>query len=211
MLYLDHLTLVAPTLTEGVQHVKDCLGIEVPFGTKHYYMGTHNHRLQLGDNVYLEIVALDPDGTNPKRARWFGLDNQAKVREDWEQKQRLRGWVAATTSIDKVVSTRPEFGEVVSLPFNEPEFAFTIPVEGSLPMDGVLPSLIDHKDNPTEMSEIPDLGAQLISFTMRHPDPEKIESIYKELNINRPPEIRIGQSFRYEAVIKMPGGLCTLW
>lgn len=79
MLKLDHITVIAPTLIEGVSHVQNCLDLEVPFGTRHDYMGTHNHRLQLGNNVYLEIVALDPAGTEPGRQRWFGLDNQEKV------------------------------------------------------------------------------------------------------------------------------------
>ena len=37
--------------------------IDVPFGQRHGYMGTHNHLLQLGETVYLEIVALDPDAS----------------------------------------------------------------------------------------------------------------------------------------------------
>ncbi len=69
MLKLDHLTVIAPTLAEGVLHVKSCLGLDVPFGTRHDYMGSHNHRLQLGNSVYLEIVALDLAGIAPDRAR----------------------------------------------------------------------------------------------------------------------------------------------
>ena len=211
MLTLDHLTVIAPTLIEGVEHVHDCLGIEVPFGTRHHYMGTHNYRLQLGEKVYLEIVALDPDGINPGRARWFGVDDPSQVREDWEQGHRLRGWVAATTSIEEFVAHHPEFGEVVSLPFNEPEFAFAIPANGSLPLGGVLPSLIDHRDDATRMSDIPDLGARLISFVLQHPEPKEISATYYGLEIDRPPKIRAGAVFRYEAEIEMPDGLRTLW
>lgn len=69
-------------LAEGVSHVRNCLGLDVPFGTRHEYMGTHNHRLQLGNSVYLEIVARDPNGIEPGRARRFGLDNQEQVRSD---------------------------------------------------------------------------------------------------------------------------------
>ncbi len=76
MLKLDHLTVIAPTLTEGIAHIRSCIDLDVPFGQRHGYMGTHNHLLQLGEQVYLEIVALDPDGERPPRARWFGLDDQ---------------------------------------------------------------------------------------------------------------------------------------
>ena len=191
--------------------MKDCLGIDVPFGTRHDYMGTHNHRLQLGDNVYLEIIACDPNGVDPGRARWFGVDDPDQVREDWEQKRRLRGWVAATKSIDSIVSKHPEFGKVVPLPFNEPEFAFAIPIDGSLPMDGILPSLIDHRSEPTQMSDIPDLGARLVSFALHHPEPKTVEAVYQGLAIDRPPEIRTGQATRYEAIVRTPDGLRTLW
>ena len=81
---LDHLTVVAPDLAEGVAHVRECLGLDVPFGTQHSYMGTHNHRLLLGPKLYLEIVARDPQGIDPGRPRWFGLDDAAQVRADWD-------------------------------------------------------------------------------------------------------------------------------
>ena len=68
MLALDHLTIVAPTLAEGVAHVRRCIDIDVPFGQRHDYMGSHNHLLQLGNSVYLEIVALDPGRAPPGRA-----------------------------------------------------------------------------------------------------------------------------------------------
>ena len=211
MLKLDHLTLIAPTLAEGAAHVRACLGLDVPFGTRHSYMGTHNHRLQLGGNVYLEIVALDPDGVAPERARWFGLDDQEKVRADWRDGRRLRGWVAAVEGIDAVVAAHDAvFGDVVPLPFADPVFAFSIPGDGSLPRDGVVPSLIDHRGDPTSMAEIPDLGARLRSFTLEHPNPARIEALYRDLSIGTPPAILQGPTFRYRAEIETPGGVKEL-
>jgi len=129
MLTLDHLTVIAPTLAEGVAHVRDCLDLEVPFGQRHGYMGTWNHLLQLGGTVYLEIVALDPDGVHPGRARWFGLDNQKQVRRDWDAGRRLRGWVARADGIDDVLKGREAiFGRKVGLPTDDPVFDFAIPM-----------------------------------------------------------------------------------
>jgi len=76
-LYLDHITVIAPSLAEGVLHVRACLDLDVPFGQRHDYMGSHNHLLQLGDSVYLEIVDLDVAALGPGRPRWFGLDDAA--------------------------------------------------------------------------------------------------------------------------------------
>ncbi|HED1836794.1 MULTISPECIES: VOC family protein [Hyphomicrobiales] len=211
MLKLDHLTVIAPTLAEGVSHVKSCLGLDVPFGARHDYMGSHNHRLQLGNSVYLEIVALDPAGIEPDRARWFGLNNQEQVRADWDAGRRLRGWVANTDAMDAVVSTHGEaVGEKVSLPTADPTFAFTIPKDGSLPLDGAAPSIIDHRGDTSYIATIPDLGARLHSLILEHPDPAGIAVLYRELAIENPPEIVQGLKVRYRALIETPTGLKEL-
>jgi Glyoxalase-like domain len=211
VLKLDHITVIAPTLVEGVLHVKNCLDLEVPFGTRHDYMGTHNHRLQLGNSVYLEIVALDPEGAEPGRARWFGLDNQEKIRSDWSEGRRLRGWVANTDAIDVVVSNYGAiFGDKVPLPTVNPSFDFTIPKNGSLPLDGAAPSIIDHRGDPTSMASIPDLGARFRSFTIEHPNPAAIEALYRELSIEHPPSIVQAPKVRYRALIETPKGLKEL-
>lgn len=207
MLKLDHLTVIAPTLAEGVAHVRDCLDLDVPFGTRHVYMGTHNHRLQLGDRVYLEIVAVDPDGQRPHRSRWFGLDDQETVRMNWDEGRRLRGWVASTADIGAVLSKSGDhLGEEVALPFKQPEFAFSIPKDGTLPFEGALPSLIDHRGAPTSMAEIPDLGARLLALKVEHPDPQSLEDLYRALNVEHPPSVRFGERVRYCAEIETSSG-----
>jgi Glyoxalase-like domain len=211
LLKLDHLTVIAPTLAEGISHVQNCLDLDVPFGTRHDYMGTHNHRLQLGNSVYLEIVALDPEGTEPGRSRWFGLDNQEKVRSDWNEGRRLRGWVANTQAMDFVLSTHGAIlGDKVPLPTMNPTFDFTIPNDGSLPLDGAAPSIIDHRGDPTAMASIPDLGARLRSLTLEHPNPTAIETLYRELSIEHPPVIIQAPKVRFRAVIETPTGLNEL-
>ncbi|MEM8853721.1 MAG: VOC family protein [Pseudomonadota bacterium] len=212
MLQLDHITVIAPTLAEGVAHVRECLDIDVPFGTRHTYMGTHNHRLQLGGRVYLEIIARDPAGVDPGRARWFGLDKEDSVRADWDDGRRLRGWVARVDGIEAVVAAHPAlFGDTVPLPFDAPTFAFAIPADGSLPLDGAAPSIIDRRDEPTAMASIPDLGARLHGFTLEHPDPATIETLYAELSIDHPPAVAEGPRVRYRAMIETPTGMRELY
>lgn len=211
MLSLDHITVIAPTLSEGVAHVRACLDLDVPLGTRHTYMGTHNHRLRLGGRVYLEIVARDPQGTTPTRARWFGLDDQTSVRADWEEGRRLRGWVASIEDMSRVLpAKRVIFGDEVSLPTGDPAFGFSIPRDGALPLDGAAPSLIDHRGEPTSMAEIPDLGARLRGFVLEHPEPDRISSLYDELYIDHPPTIVPGPKLRYRAQIETPVGMKDL-
>jgi hypothetical protein len=211
MLQVDHLTIVAPNLAEGVAHVRDCLGLDVPFGQRHLYMGTHNHLLQLGDTVYLEIVALDPDGLAPDRRRWFGLDDPRQVRADWDEGRRLKGWVARTDAMDAVLAGREAiFGRKVPLPADAPAFDFAIPDDGSLPLSGAAPSIIDRRGKPRSMATIADLGARLRSFTLEHPDPDTIRTLYRALAADRPPDVVQGPKLRYRARIETPSGIREL-
>jgi Glyoxalase-like domain len=205
MLKLDHLTVIAPSLAEGVEHARSCLDLDIPFGQRHTYMGTCNHLLQLGSTVYLEIVALDPAADAPNRRRWFGLDDQARVRSDWEDGRRLRGWVARTDAIDAILAAHGHiFGEKVPLPTINSSFDFAIPKDGSLPLDGAAPSIIDRRGRPRAMETIADLGARLRSFTLEHPDPIAVAALYRTLGMDRPPELVKGSRPRYRAQIETP-------
>ena len=212
MLKLDHLTVIAPTLLDGVAHVRACLDFDVPFGQRHGYMGTYNHLLQLGDMVYLEIIALDPDAQPPSRARWFGLDNRKAVMADWDAGRRLRGWVARTDSMDTVLAGRENiFGRKTALPWTNSLFDFAIPDDGLLPLDGALPSIIDRRGKARSMATIADLGARLKSFSLQHPDPTSLSERYQMLDIDRPPMIVQGSELRYRAQIETPAGIRELW
>lgn len=212
MLKLDHLTVVAPSLAEGVAHVRSCLDMDVPFGTRHAYMGTHNHRLRLGQTIYLEVIAVDPYGSAPKDPRWFGLDHPDAVRRNWNMGRRLRSWVANTSSVDRLLENfGGVFGVKRNLPEDSPEFSFAVPVDGSLPEDGALPSVIDHCGDTDFIASIPDFGATLLHFDLACPEPERIADIYRSLQIDRPPNVGFGTSVSYRAVIDTPKGAMELW
>jgi Glyoxalase-like domain len=207
MLKLDHLTVIAPTLKEGVSHVRACLDLDVPFGQRHGYMGTHNHLLQLGGSVYLEIVAADPEAERPIRPRWFNLDNPQAVRRDWDAGRRLRGWVGNADPIDTVLIGREGiFGTRVSLPWSDPSFDFAIPDDGTLPLDGAAPSVIGRRGKPRSMANMADLGARLLSFAIEHPNAGAISELYHVLDIDHPPIVRLGATLRYSASIATPTG-----
>ena len=170
-------------------------------------MGTHNHLLQLGGAVYLEIVAVDPQGDPPPRARWFGLDDRRAVVADWDAGRRLRGWVASTDAIDRVLAGREAiFGRKVSLPWQAPTFEFALTDDGSLPWGGAAPALIDRRGRPRAMTAIADLGARLRDFELAHPDPGPVEALYRELAPDRPAHVVPGEAVRWRARIDTPAG-----
>jgi hypothetical protein len=165
----------------------------------------------LGETVYLEIVALDPGGTRPGFARWFGLDDQQAVRAAWDEGHRLRGWVARTYDIDAVLAGNEVIlGRKVELTSNDSSFYFSIPVDGSLPSGGLAPSVIDRRGKPPSVAAMADLGAKLRSLIVEHPDPDAVSALYRRLGVDQLPEVRKGPKLRYRAQIATASGLKEL-
>jgi hypothetical protein len=71
---LDHFTIAALTLEQGVEHVWRYLSVVISSGGRHPLIGTHNSLMRLDETMFLEILAPNPDAT-PQRTRWFSLDD----------------------------------------------------------------------------------------------------------------------------------------
>ncbi len=210
-LELDHLTVVAPSLEQGVEHVRDCLGLDVPRGGVHPEMGTHNHLLRIGDDIYLEIIAADPDGPPPAGPRWFGLGDPETVRAHWANGQRLRGWVARTDDIDAVLRRHGALLGGRTRVSRDGDFSnFSLRPDGEMPLGGVLPSVIERDGRSSPVSGMPDLGARLCEFVLKHPEPAEIGALFRKLGLRRAPALREGPEICFSALIETPGGRRTL-
>lgn len=204
---LDHLTIIAPTLAEGVAHVHACLGIEMSTGGAHPEMATHNRLLRLGNDVFLEVIAVDPDAPSPGRPRWFGLDDADEIRAAWDRGERLRGWVARTDDLDIAEAHYGRFlGLKTKVSRGDRSWHFLVPPDGSRPVGGLAPSVMDWGARGTPAPTMPDLGARLASFAVEHPDPARAAELYRYLGVAGAPVVRQGDELRYRALIETPAG-----
>lgn len=73
-----------------------------------------------------------------------------------------------------------------------------------------MPSLIDRRGKARSMATIADLGARLLSFALEHPQASAVTALYRELAIDRPPEIVSGSALRYRAKIETASGIREL-
>jgi Glyoxalase-like domain len=209
---LDHLTIIAPNLELGATHVRDLLGVDLPFGGCHLEMGTHNLLTRLSDDVFLEVIAVDPLAGNVSRPRWFGLDDNLAVQREWNTGLRLRGWVVRTNDIDKVLTTHGSIlGQKIRVSRGDRSWLFSVPPDGSLPLGGVAPSVIDWGVRGSPAVAMADHGLTLLRFWIEHPDPDWVEALYGALGAGESPVIRKGNYFRYRAVINTPMGVRELW
>jgi len=212
MLTLDHLTVIAPSLAAGVEHVGAHLGIDMPYGGAHSEMGTHNHLLRLGDDLFLEVIATDANACAPAGPRWFGLDHPGTVQSAWDEGLRLRGWVARTTDLDAVLAAHGDLlGRRTSVSRGDRSWSFSVREDGLLPAEGVAPSVIAWGNRGCPASAMPDFGARLVTFVIEHPDPSWVKDLYTSLEVENPPEVHKGQQVRHWAVIDTPNGTKELF
>lgn len=203
---LDHLTIAAPSLTEGVRVVEAALGVTIPFGTSHIEMGTHNHRLRIGPDVYLEVIAADPAG-QPQHRRWFDLDEAEALQDRWHQGIRLRHWAVApdpggTPSGDPT----SRFGPTIQVGAAR----FSLQPDEDSTTRSAWPCLIDRRGIPSPVERMPDLGVALLEFALEHPHPNEIARLYESLAIRGAPVVRKGNTPRYVATLRTPIGLRIL-
>jgi hypothetical protein len=99
----DHLVVACQSLEQGRQWCDATLGATPVTGGRHALMGTHNLLLDLSspshEQVYLELIAIDPQAPPPGRPRWFDLDQpalQAAIAEG----PRLVAWVGRSPQVD---------------------------------------------------------------------------------------------------------------
>ncbi len=139
---LDHLVVAATTLADGIDYIASITGVAPQPGGKHVTMGTHNALLRLGERVYLEIIAIDPQAAKPRHARWFELDRVA-LQSELTERPRLIHWVARTADIERAGAQCPvPLGTVHPMARGDFRWRITIPADGALPAGGLVPTLI---------------------------------------------------------------------
>jgi len=178
--YIDHLAITAPTLEAGAELVRRALGIEPQAGGAHVRMGTHNLLLRLGDSVYLEVIAPDPEAPRPSRPRWFALDALAA-----DAAPALAAWVARTADIEASVAACSEpLGNIEAMRRGALNWLITIPDDGALPLNGVAPALIEWQADAHPAARLQDHGLSLIKLELFHPEPERIARLLLSLGLD---------------------------
>ena len=198
---LDHLIVTAPSLAEGVAAVEASLGVSMAPGGQHVLMGTHNAVLRLGEREYLEVIAVDPAGKAPERARWFGLSYPVL-------KPTLAHWALAGQDIDAWAANLGfASDEVIPMQRGDFEWRISVPADGHLPEGGVQPSLIqwDAGGHPTE--RLPDAGCRLLALVLQHPTPALVQARLESVDFEDS-RLRIQHSEKpgLKALIGTPAG-----
>ncbi|KQX01312.1 hypothetical protein ASC94_01340 [Massilia sp. Root418] len=180
--HIDHLTITAPTLEAGADYVCRALGVTPQRGGEHPRMGTHNLLLRLGDSLFLEVIAANPHAAKPARPRWFGLDALPP-----DAPPALATWVVRTPDIGASVSACPEaIGNIEPMSRGALNWQITIPADGTLPLNGIAPALIEWQAQVHPAAGLQDDGLSLARLELFHPEPERITRLLQSLSLEGP-------------------------
>lgn len=138
---LDHIVVAGETLKEAVAHVENALGVAMQPGGQHVRYGTHNALMGLGDGLYLEAIAVDPDATPEDLPRWFGLDSFIGA-------PRIITWAARVKDLPASLKTHPEAGNHIQMQRGDLRWLMAVAADGRLPRGGAFPSLLQWQVNP---------------------------------------------------------------
>lgn len=210
---LDHLVIAAASLEEGRAWVLRRLGVDVPPGGRHPRMGTVNAVLRisaLDDPVYLEVIAIDPEAPPPDRPRWFGLD-------DFAGPPRLVHWVARSDGLEADVAraTHPP-GTIHPMTRGALSWRITIPDDGHLPGEGLLPTLIQWPGGqPHPATHMVDGGGvRLLGLELQAPDPGGLRAALNAIPVNLAhgpvSVLEAAGPVRLIARLRTPGGVVSL-
>jgi hypothetical protein len=181
---LDHISVVAPTLDIGADFVEAALGVRPGAGRAHPGMATHNLLLALGPTCYLEVIAPDPQAAPAPRPRWFGLDHVLP-----STPPRLAAWVASTDDIASAATA--ELGSVETLRRESHVWRMTLRPDGSLPLDGAAPLLIQRASNVSPAAALPHSGLILRRLRIRHPAPPRVLALLAAIELQPPPTLSV--------------------
>lgn len=202
---LDHITVVAPSLEIGSAYVEAALGVAPGAGRAHPSMATHNLLLALGPTVYLEVISPDPRAAPVTRPRWFGLDHVLLG-----STARLGAWVAST---DDIAGTAvPELGDVETMRRETHTWRMTVRADGSVPLDGAAPLLIQRSTSAHPAAALPQSGLDLQRLRIRHPAPAQVLALFAKIGLSSQPAVTViqGNECSLVAEIQTPFGLREL-
>ena len=206
---LDHIVLGCNTLQEGTDYVEKKLGLSLSEIGYHHYMGTHNRVIKIGENIYLEVIAIDPNANKPKHFRWFNLDNK-KQQARLKISPQIIGYVIENENPDMLKFYNPFFEATrgdYRWEFATPKSDSNL-INKNLIECGLVPSLIKWKskkpvyqmlDNHFELEKI---KIELTQNNMEYKpylnhlgDVEKLEYIFKHktdaLSLNKYPKFNV--------------------
>ncbi len=140
---LDHIVFGALTLEEGTELVESILQAKLSDIGYHKDMGTHNRVIRISEEVYLEVVSIDPQSRDLKNRKWFNLDN-SNLQSQLKKSPQIIGYVIEKNDVNIskyydpfFEASRANYKWQFAMPTYKNKF-----IDSEIIKTGIIPSLI---------------------------------------------------------------------
>lgn len=202
MLHLDHILYAVPNLQKGIADFEKLTGVRPAYGGKHPKLGTHNALVSLGEEIYLELIAPDPDRGIPFENMIFDI---GKINAP-----KIITWAARSTDINELGAKIQILGIEDGKRITEDGAVLkwkTARMTEFTDHSGIVPFVIQWVSAPHPASTAP-RGCELLQFSAEHPSPDKFSKLSSELSFSF--KIAESQSVRLKVKINSPKGVIEI-
>lgn len=203
---IDHIVFAVKDLQEGSAYIQSLLGCQVIPGGKHLNNGTHNAVVNLGNNIYLEIIAADPGNNNVPKPRWMGVDviDQSTVTR----------WAIKSDDLAPDLATLKKYNPALATSFagsRKKQDGSTLSWNMALPLPSptveIAPFITDWKDSIHPTATLPE-ECELMSIEFYASELNKLKQLFSALAVEY--DIQSSNVERIKLKIKSPNGLIEL-
>ncbi len=203
---IDHIVYAVPNLQQGMDDFEKLSGVRPTYGGKHLHQGTHNALVNLGENIYFELLAIDPDNNNVPAPLWMGMNliteptitRFAIKSNDMERDCSILEKINPLLAETKTGMREKKDGTILN-------WRLSIPLAS--PKIEMIPFLLDWQDSqhPTESLK---QNCSIIDFRLHHPAASTLKKqlIPFELGL----EIMESDTIAFELKVKSPNGTLVL-
>lgn len=180
---LDHILWAGADLGQMIDHFEKASGVRTSLSGSHPGNGTRNALADLGDEIYLELIATDPEQSL--------IGNWGEQLKSFAQ-PRLYMFAVRTDQIENDVEDLRELGlsvpEIRSMSRAHPslgDMTWRAAMAFEHDLGCAMPFLIDWggRPNPSSTSA---KGCKLLEFSVFHPRAAQVSKIYNAIGLDLP-------------------------
>jgi len=203
---IDHIAYAVPDLGKASLLLAELLGCEVIIGGRHLNNGTHNALVNLGNDIYLELLAIDLDNKDIKAPKWMGVDLISKP--------RVTRWAIKSQEMHSDLSALNKYNSELGQSFEGSRkkqdgslLKWQMALPAPAPEIEIAPFAVNWKDSIHPTASLPN-ECELLDIELTHPSPELFNTLFDDMNLDQ--KVSLGPKTQIKLKISSPNGIVEL-
>ena len=203
---IDHIVWAVPDFEKGIEYFKNLTGVTPVFGGYHKNLGTKNALVNLGNECYFEILAID-ETSAIKPPRWMGIDLITKPTiTRWALKSANLERDSVILKSNNSLMADIKGGQRTLTSGEILKWQLTMPL--SNPTIEVAPFLLDWSESAAHPTQHLPVHCELMEIRFLHPSPPSIQAVFDYFGFEK--FLEKGEEPSILIKLKTPNGIVEL-